>query len=124
MYTSRLTLLRAAAILTWALVWAALHDISRSAASDLTLEYAVLAISVPVFALVYGLAFRMLDSRGKTAWLGVTLGVLIVFDLSAASARFRPQYPNDFAVGSAFLAASLPVLAILSYRLLRMTQRQ
>lgn len=98
------------------LVWAALHDISRADGSDYTLEYALLALSVPVFALIYRKAFRILTTRGKLAWLAATAGVLLLFDLSALSARLNPKYANDVVVGTTFLAAGLPLLGYVGYR--------
>lgn len=99
------------------LVWAALHDISRGD-SDL-FEYAGLAIGVAVLAVIHRKASRILARREKLVWLAFSTAVLLLFDLSALSARVNPKYVNDVAAGSAFLFVSLPLLGYFGYHLVR-----
>ena len=105
-------------LLVFYLVWAALHDIARGE-RDPRFEYGVLAVSVPAFALLYRMALRLLRPQAKTAWLGGTGVLVLLFDLAALSARLRPRYPLDPMLGSLFLAVGLPLLVLISHHLVR-----
>jgi hypothetical protein len=114
--------LAVAALFVLFLVWGALHDISHANETDYSLEYAVLILSVPALALIHREAARFLPPGVKVAWLAATLGVLVLFDMAALSARLHPKYGNDYAVGSTFLAVTLPLLVLLCYCLVRAIQ--
>ena len=93
-------------------VWGALHDISRGDESDYTLEYIALAIGAVGVAFIHRQALRILAPKRRRVWIWVTIGVIALFDLAALSARLNPKYPNDRAVATAFLAVTLPLLAL------------
>jgi hypothetical protein len=97
-------------------VWGALHDISRGGESDYTLEYIALAIGAVALACIHRQALRILTPKRRRVWLWITIGVMALFDLAALSARLHPKYPNDAAVGTAFLAVTLPLLALVCYQ--------
>lgn len=105
------------------LVWAALHDICRADETDYTLEYSVLALAVFALAFIHRWVFRSLTDKGKLVWLSAAAAIVLLFDLAAISATFRPKYPNDAAVGTAFLAISLPLLGFVCYRTVRVASR-
>ncbi len=94
-----------------------------SSETDYTLEYGVLALAVPAFALVHRWVFPALTSKGKLTWLSAAAAIILLFDLAALSAKFQPKYPNDAAVGTAFLALSLPLLGWVCYRVARAGSR-
>lgn len=100
------------------IVWAALHDIAHEG-KGYTLEYAALAISIPAFVILYRQALRVLTRRARLAWLAATSLLLALYSLGALNAAFHPKYPLDPTLGSAFLAAGLPALALLACRLVR-----
>jgi hypothetical protein len=100
------------------IVWAAMHDITHGEA-DLTLEYAALVISVPVFVLIYRRAVLLLPSRQKKVWLVGTALMVFLFDVAAISARLRPKYALDPLLGSVFLVAGIPLLTLIFYHLVR-----
>jgi membrane protease YdiL (CAAX protease family) len=100
------------ALLALFLVYAALHDISRAGESDYTAEYIGLAIGAVGLAYIHRQALRMLAPKRRRIWLWVMIGVMALFDLAALSASLNPKYPNDRAVGTAFLAVTLPLLGL------------
>lgn len=116
----RLIGLTLSAALVFFLVFGSLHDISHAEETDYTLEYLVLVFSVPAFGWIYWKAFQILTPRGKMAWLGVTGAVILLCDLSAVGTLRHPKYANDSIVASTFLAATLPVLGLVCYRLIRL----
>jgi len=115
----RLIGLTLGAALVFFLVFGSVHDISHADETDYTLEYLVLVFSVPAFGWIYWKAFRVLTPRGKTVWLAVTGAVILLCDLSAVAVLHHPKYANDPMVASSFLAATLPVLGLVCYRLIR-----
>ena len=104
------------ALLALFFVWGALHDISRGDESDYTAEYIALAIGAVGLAFIHRQALRILAPKRRRVWLWVMIGVMALFDLAALSARLNPKYPNDQAVGTAFLAVTLPLLALVCYQ--------
>jgi hypothetical protein len=101
------------------LVFAALHDISRADQTSYIAEYAALVISGAAFAFIYRKACQVLTFKSKLVWLALTGVLILLFDLAALEARLHPKYPNDWVVGSAFLAVTLPLLGLLGYQLIR-----
>jgi hypothetical protein len=104
-------------LILYFLVWAALHDIARQESGS-TLEWIVLAMCVPAFALVYRVALSRLVPGERTLWLlGVTV-LTALASLGAGSSLLRPKYPGDPLAATVFLAAGAPLLAVLVGRLL------
>jgi hypothetical protein len=104
------------ALLAVFLVYGALHDISRADESDYAAEYAALAIGGAALAYIHHKALRILTPKARRAWLWVTIGVIVLFDLAALSVRLNPKYPNDAVVGTAFLAVTLPLLGLVCFQ--------
>jgi hypothetical protein len=104
------------ALLALFFVYAALHDISRAGESDYTAEYIGLAVGVVGLVYIHRQALRILAPKRRRVWLWVTIGVMALFELAALNARLYPKYPNDRAVGTAFLAVTLPLLALVCYQ--------
>ncbi|MCL4401984.1 MAG: hypothetical protein M1436_04875 [Acidobacteria bacterium] len=100
------------------MIWAAMHDIVHGE-RDCTLEYAVLILCVPAFAVLYGMALRFLAPKAKLAWLGGTAVLVLLFNLAALNARLHPKYAPDAALSSLFLTAGLPVLGLICCHLVR-----
>lgn len=100
-------------------IWAALHDIAHANDSNLTLEYAVLALSVPGFGFLYRKAMALLDRKEKIAWLSGTGLVIALFSLGAINANLYPKYELDSLLGTLFLGAAVPVVALLAFHLVR-----
>ncbi len=98
------------------LVWAAAHDIAHGE-SDLTLEYFLLVLSIPAFALLYRMAFVVLAPKARTVWLGGTGLLLLLFDLGALNAKLHPKYAPDPFLASLFLMAGIPALGLIGYHL-------
>lgn len=115
----RLIGLTLGAALVFFLVFGSLHDISQADETDYTLEYLVLVFSVPAFGWIYWKAFQILMPKGKAVWLAATGAVILLCDLSAVATLRHPKYANDPTVASSFLAATLPVLGLVCYRLIR-----
>src|ERR1051326_3178194 len=76
------------------LAWAAMHDIAHGE-SDLTLEYVVLAASVPAFGLLYRGAMVLLPGKAQRAWLAGTAVLFLLLDLAALNATLHPKYLLD-----------------------------
>ncbi len=104
------------ALLALFFVYAALHDISRADESDYTAEYIGLAVGAVGLVYIHRQALRILAPKRRRVWLWVTIGVMALFELAALNARLNPKYPNDRAVGTAFLAVTLPLLALVCYQ--------
>ena len=100
------------------LILAALHDISRAGQNGYVLEYAFLATGAVGWALFHWRAMRILEPKARRLWLWATMAVLALLDSAALAARLRPRYPNDAAVGTAVLAATLPLLGLVCYQLI------
>jgi len=105
------------------LVWGAMHDLAHGE-SDLTFEYAALALSVPAFAFLYRGALLRLSSKAKLAWLGGAGLVLLLLNAGAVNARLHPKYALDPMLASVFLAAGVPVLVLIGYHITRETIRR
>ncbi len=103
------------------LAGAATHDIAHG--DNDSLEWSVLVASVPLFAFLYATALRVLPSRAKMIWLGCTGLLFALFDFAAIHTTLRPKYPADPMLASLFLAAGVPVLALIAYHLVRETGR-
>jgi hypothetical protein len=104
------------ALLALFFVYAALHDISRAGESDYTAEYIGLAVGAVGLVYIHRQALRILAPKRRRVWFWVTIGVMALFELAALNARLYPKYPNDRAVGTAFLAVTLPLLALVCYQ--------
>jgi hypothetical protein len=104
------------ALLALFFVYAALHDISRAGESDYTAEYIGLAVGAVGLVYIHRQALRILAPKRRRVWLWVTIGVMALFELAALNARLNPKYPNDRAVGTTFLAVTLPLLALVCYQ--------
>lgn len=104
------------ALLALFLVYAALHGISRAGESDYTVEYIALAIGAVALAYIHSQAVRRLAPKRRRVWLWGMIGVMALFDLAALNARLNPKYPNDRAVGTAFLAVTLPLLGLVCFQ--------
>ena len=104
------------ALLALFFVYGALHDISRADQSDYTAEYAGLAVGAVALVYIHSQVLRMLAPKRRRIWLWVTFGVMALFDVAALSARLNPKYPNDRAVGTAFLAVTLPLLGLVCFQ--------
>lgn len=109
-----------ATLLVFYFVWAAMHDIAHGE-SDSTFEYTILVISIPAFAFLYRLAFRLLMPKAKAVWLGCTGLLILLFDAAAVNVKLRPEakYAADPMLATLFLIAGLPVLALLGYHFFR-----
>ena len=116
MKDGNLRVLVAGALLPLYLVFAALHDISRADESDYTLEYICLALGAVGLAYIHRQALRTLTPKRRRMWLWAAIAVIALFDAAALSARLNPKYPNDAVVGTAFLAATLPLLGLLCFQ--------
>ncbi|MBI4904102.1 MAG: hypothetical protein HY820_10735 [Acidobacteria bacterium] len=103
------------------LTWAAMHDIARE--SDTTLEYLVLLLIPPAFALLYHLALRHLTRRGKLAWLASTALLMLLFTAAAIQSALHPKYPADPTLAAMFLTAAVPALSLIAYHLIKLTSR-
>ena len=67
-------------------------------------------------AFIHRQALRILAPKRRRVWLWSMIGVMALFDLAALSARLNPKYPNDRAVGTVFLAVTLPLLGLVCYQ--------
>ncbi len=106
----------AAAVLSLYFVWAALHDIARGGESDYTLEYVFLALGVLALVFIHRMLLRMFTPNGRRVWRWVAIGVLLIVDAGALASRMNPKFPNDVVVGTAVLAATLPLLGLLVFQ--------
>jgi hypothetical protein len=106
-----------ATLVVFYLVWGALHDIARGEA-DTTLECGALVLAVPAFAFLYRAALR-LAPRARSVWFAGAGLTVLLFDLAAANAMLNPKYPRDAELAGLFLAAGLPLLALIAFHLLR-----
>lgn len=104
------------ALLALFFVYAALHDISRADESDYTFEYIALALGAAALIYIHRLALRKLAPKRRRVWLWAIIGVIALIDLAALNARLSPKYPNDRAVGTAVLAATLPLLGLVCFQ--------
>ena len=102
------------------LVWAAMHDIAHADEGvDYTLEYMLLAMSIPAFAFLYRQALRVLKSKSRVAWLIGTGLLITLFNVGSVGSMLHPKYAKDPMLASAFLTAGVPVLGVIGYHLVR-----
>jgi RsiW-degrading membrane proteinase PrsW (M82 family) len=105
------------------MIWAAMHDIAHGE-SDTTAEWTVLIVSVPTFAVLYYIALSLLGPNAKFLWLAGTGLLVLLFNLGAVNAILYPKYAPDPMLASLFLAAGVPVLALIGYHLTREARRR
>lgn len=114
----------AGTLLIFFLVWAAMHDIAHANELNYSLEYVVLLFCPFAFGALYAMGLRVLRHGARVTWLTGTALLLALYNLGAASALLRPKYPLDPILGTAFLIAGVPLLALTGYHLLRGEPRQ
>ena len=107
----------AGSLIVFFFVWAAMHDLAHG--DEGTLEWTVLAICAVALPLVFYLAVRALSSAALLAWLIGTGLLVALFTVGAISAMLTPKYSRDPMLARSFLSVGLPMLGIISHRIVR-----
>jgi hypothetical protein len=101
----------ASLIAAWC-IWAALHDIAQQLSSSYVVESVALAVTVPSLLLLTYSALRLLGKKGRTVWLMVFAGWVLLLDAAAWNSIATGWTRTGAALESAVIAGSIPILVL------------